>query len=370
MNRLFLILLGGLALSFTAQAASFDCGKATTKVEKLICADAELSKLDEELNIAYKSALQDEKHADAIKQTQKRWMKERSGCTDAACVKGAYGVRLSSLVATRTPPDDAVSAKHDAEQGLSKADDYLLDPAPKEMIDWNWEKYKKPRDKEVCSLYLQNLQYFARRNEPMSCGQPIAPMLKDKIRKVEWENLDPDQYPDLFKAVIKVVRTSGEEPSDKEMKWRRMEIKERGVVFRRLKFDLKGSPGVEEGSNRPLPEQELSIVQFGSDVTNPSNPDSVDRCHPRQGRVMETTLNTELRLFVVSKDLSHIFGNLWDWRGYTGQNLWLIKERIYGEFYDEQADVKLTELRTTDFGNHLVLEPVCLYHFKKTSHKE
>ncbi len=31
------------------QAASFDCGKAGTKVEKLICADAELSKLDEKL---------------------------------------------------------------------------------------------------------------------------------------------------------------------------------------------------------------------------------------------------------------------------------------------------------------------------------
>ncbi len=28
------------------QAASFDCGKAGTQVEKLICADAQLSKLD------------------------------------------------------------------------------------------------------------------------------------------------------------------------------------------------------------------------------------------------------------------------------------------------------------------------------------
>jgi len=35
MKRLLLILLCGMALSFTAQAASFDCGKAATKVEKL-----------------------------------------------------------------------------------------------------------------------------------------------------------------------------------------------------------------------------------------------------------------------------------------------------------------------------------------------
>lgn len=251
---------------------------------------------------------------------------------------------------------------------VAHADDYKLDPRPKEMIDRNWEEFKKPQDKEVCSLYLQNLQYFARLNEPLSCGQPIAPMLKEKIRQVEWENLDPDQHPDLFKAIIKVVRTAGKEPSDKEMEWRQMEIKERGVVFRRLKFDLKGSPGVEQGSNIPLPEQELSVVQFGSDVTNPDNPDSVERCHSLKGRIMESVNNTELHLFVVSKNLKFIYYELQDWRGYAGQNLWLINNRIYGEFYDEQANVKVTELREADYGKELVLEPVCLYHFKVTSH--
>lgn len=294
-----------------------------------------------------------------------QWMKERNHCADVNCVKHAYEERLAKL-----PLSVSKGMKHDAKQGLGYTDDYVLDPAPKEMIDWNWEEYKKPRDKEVCSLYLHNLQYFARRNEPLSCGQPIAPMLKEKIRKVEWENLDPDQHPDLFKAVIKVVRTWGKEPSEKEMEWRRMEIKERGVVFRRLKFDLKGSPGVEVGSNQPLPEQELSIVQFGSDVTNPGNPDSVERCQPRAGRFMEAITNTQLNLFVVSKDLKQIYYRLWDWRGDTVQNLWLINNRIYGEYYDEQANVKFTELRKADYGKELVLEPVCLYHFKQASDKE
>lgn len=251
---------------------------------------------------------------------------------------------------------------------VAHADDYKLDPRPKEMIDWNWEEFRKPQDKEVCSLYLQNLQYFVRRNEPLSCGQPIAPMLTEKIKKVEWEDLDPDQHSDLFKAIIKVVRTAGKEPSDKEMEWRRMEIKERGVVFRRLKFDLKGSPGVEEGSNQPLPEQELSVVQFGNDVTSPDNPQTTWRCHSLKSRVMNYTEQTELHLFVVSKDLSHIFYDLQDWRGYSGQNLWLINGRIYGELYDEQANVKFTELREADYGKQLILEPVCLYHFKVTSH--
>lgn len=78
-------------------AASFDCGKAHTKVEKLICVDTELSKLDDELNAAYKTVLQDMKNAAAIRQTQKQWMKERNGCPDMACVKRVYETRLSAF---------------------------------------------------------------------------------------------------------------------------------------------------------------------------------------------------------------------------------------------------------------------------------
>lgn len=50
-TKCMLCLLGLLVLALPAQAASFDCAKAGTKVEKLICGDVELSKLDEELRI-------------------------------------------------------------------------------------------------------------------------------------------------------------------------------------------------------------------------------------------------------------------------------------------------------------------------------
>lgn len=103
--KCILYLFGLLALS--VQAASFDCAKAATKVEKLICADAEISKLDEELNAAYKTALQDEKRAGTIKKAQKQWMKERNSCADAACVKRAYEMRLSSITVTHTSSDEA-----------------------------------------------------------------------------------------------------------------------------------------------------------------------------------------------------------------------------------------------------------------------
>ena len=58
MKRIAWIILGLMFLLTTSRAASFDCGKALTKVEKLICGDTELSKLDESLNKAYQQSLE------------------------------------------------------------------------------------------------------------------------------------------------------------------------------------------------------------------------------------------------------------------------------------------------------------------------
>ena len=51
MIRLVAALAGLLliAVAGPASAASFDCGKARTKVEKLICADPQLSRQDSDL---------------------------------------------------------------------------------------------------------------------------------------------------------------------------------------------------------------------------------------------------------------------------------------------------------------------------------
>jgi uncharacterized protein len=86
-----------LLMSVSAQGASFDCGKAATKVEKMICNDAELSKLDEELGSAYKSALQDIKHAAILKESQKQWLKDRDSYVDSEYWKQSYIKRLSLL---------------------------------------------------------------------------------------------------------------------------------------------------------------------------------------------------------------------------------------------------------------------------------
>ncbi|MGZ5050953.1 MAG: lysozyme inhibitor LprI family protein [Methylobacter sp.] len=111
--RVGAVILSCLILVAPAQSASFDCVKATTKVENLICTSAELSNLDDDLNSTYKNALRDEKQADSIQQAQKQWMKERNRCSDAVCVKHVYELRIQALssIAAHTLPDIENPAK-------------------------------------------------------------------------------------------------------------------------------------------------------------------------------------------------------------------------------------------------------------------
>ncbi|MDD5471092.1 MAG: lysozyme inhibitor LprI family protein [Sideroxydans sp.] len=100
MKRIKWFVFGLLVLQVTAQAASFDCAKAKAKIEKVICGNAELSKLDEEMNVAYNTALKNVRHADTVRQAQKQWIKDRNACTDETCVEHAYGRRLYVLGST------------------------------------------------------------------------------------------------------------------------------------------------------------------------------------------------------------------------------------------------------------------------------
>ncbi|TCS12079.1 hypothetical protein [Caulobacter sp. BK020] len=73
------LLLIALAPSLAA-AASFDCAKARTKVEKLICKDPQLSRQDEDLAKAYGEALKlwDGQIAAYVKLSQRGWVASRA----------------------------------------------------------------------------------------------------------------------------------------------------------------------------------------------------------------------------------------------------------------------------------------------------
>lgn len=95
-----LFTLGLAMLGTYAQAASFDCNKAASTTEKLICSDAETSALDGKLQGAYKAALAatDAYGKKALAEEQRNWIKYARGiCQDSACLRQAYTSRIALL---------------------------------------------------------------------------------------------------------------------------------------------------------------------------------------------------------------------------------------------------------------------------------
>lgn len=95
-----------------AGAASFDCTKAGTRVERMICADISLSRLDDAMSQTY-GQMRVAQSADAgasawLKTTQREWLKQRNACDAPACVRAAYLSRIDEVcgmpVASGTHP--------------------------------------------------------------------------------------------------------------------------------------------------------------------------------------------------------------------------------------------------------------------------
>lgn len=101
-----LVVAGLLSMSTTALSAGFDCRFAKSKVEKLICTDAGLSRLDEQMNALFdkirnETAGRDGETGeiiDPVDKEQTLWRKTvRDKCMDIGCLRNAYTARLSDM---------------------------------------------------------------------------------------------------------------------------------------------------------------------------------------------------------------------------------------------------------------------------------
>jgi uncharacterized protein len=340
--KIYSLILGTLFLLSIAghsYAASFDCGKAASEVEKLICSDAELSKLDESMNEAYQKALQrSDLRAQTIK-WQRLWLKnERDVCKNAQCIKAAYETRIKELAL------------------VPSADDYRwdgdLDP------DGNYQAI--PVDPEICKLYEENLRYFANRNTPMSCNRPIAPHLKKRIKKVEWEDLDPDQYPDLFRATViwaQYLKGQAEDRIQEALKYARDGTANKVRVFRRAKLSLGGRAQIG-GNTKPY-----WLVQYGINDVSPDIPDDVWRCKIKRGDSGHG-MGSHLHLYIVSEakhELIHPLGVSMP-PSHEAQHLIMIDNRLFVENIYRKGRIDLCEIDTDGpLGN-----TVCVFHFTQS----
>lgn len=87
------------AFSIEIHAASFNCAKARSRAEILICADPELSSLDDELALLYaKAKLLAPSPADFKAHSEREWKRRETTCFDAQCVRAWYAQRREQLL--------------------------------------------------------------------------------------------------------------------------------------------------------------------------------------------------------------------------------------------------------------------------------
>lgn len=110
---LFICLMLVMGVPSIAAAASFDCNKATTETEIAICADPELSALDELQGVLYQQSLRaNDWNSDSamddltLNRSQLDWISKRDGSCfgDRNCIRGFYVNRVIYLMEYTSRP--------------------------------------------------------------------------------------------------------------------------------------------------------------------------------------------------------------------------------------------------------------------------
>jgi uncharacterized protein len=102
---------------------SFDCVKASTNIEKMICSDTRLSELDMQTASTFKKILSKTKEPsiEAFKKIQNNWLKKkRNVCKDKKCVESAYKARIAELNDEFKPQDDIVEKYKKSQISIDK----------------------------------------------------------------------------------------------------------------------------------------------------------------------------------------------------------------------------------------------------------
>ncbi len=132
--------------SSLVQGAGFDCAKAATAIEKLVCKNPELLELDSQLAVSYKNALAAAKDVALLKDLQLTWLRNvRNMCLDTSCLEIEYRLRIIQLASASEWMTD------EKEQSICKD---VVDAINEGSIINRFEKFV-PASKEDQNLFLE-----------------------------------------------------------------------------------------------------------------------------------------------------------------------------------------------------------------------
>jgi uncharacterized protein len=112
-----------LMLPTPTYAASFDCAKAATKVEHLVCDNPKLSELDSKLGQDYQDVLgkANDEQKQSVMAEQKHWLQHtRDVCETETCLKHAYWSRQAALEAWFEPRSPLHQKESDKAEDIKK----------------------------------------------------------------------------------------------------------------------------------------------------------------------------------------------------------------------------------------------------------
>src|SRR5450830_26920 len=164
MNKLKLAAFVGLAFSYCSHAASFVCTSASSRIEKIICTDDGLSKLDDETSSAYLAALVKSKNKISTRDEQRAWLRESDNCRNMACLRKSY---LRRIVDLKSAP-------------LTAFDYYQKESLPEQS------------GKAIC----KDFKYYINHPRSNFVFRRDGSLIREShlIKSVSWENLNKDEY--------------------------------------------------------------------------------------------------------------------------------------------------------------------------------
>lgn len=168
MNKIHITLITITSLyASLSNAVSFDCTKAKGYVELTICTTPELSSLDEQLNLAYKKALQQSKEtSNALKKAQASWLRDiRNKATSVSELKTAYTIRIEDLKMVVEPKNEKHSVMQPQPQqiinnGIYKCDKFEATTQTRQGTKYNSGYYS---DNNTSITYHINYDKIAMR---------------------------------------------------------------------------------------------------------------------------------------------------------------------------------------------------------------
>lgn len=239
-----------LAFASGAHSASFDCQKAKSVNERLICEDAELSKLDDELAFAYKEALRKSSNPKELVANQRdAWRHREKECSSKACLVDWFSQRQTYFSATPSQPTAQLPTAYLPSTLLSTAEKAL-----KEKDYVTAFKLFKPLAEQGNSEAQANLGLM------YELGRGVN---KDFVEAFKWYRLAAEQGTAWAQANLgfAYIDGRGTEKDDKEAaKWLRRAALQGGTRAQEVL-------GAMYNQGRGVPQGHKEVVEW----INPSN---------------------------------------------------------------------------------------------------